>query len=196
MKKLVLILAFFLPCYLRGIVSIEVDASAYFPTNNTIRKIYGNVWSDFGVTIDHIYPFHKQIPNLAIFAQVDYLHSNGTSLGGNQSTKIQVIPITLGLKWIHKFQKNIECYFGVAPKYFFMKIKNNTLLVPQKTNDNGCGGYFSAGAFFYPISNLMIDLFFTYSYIKFKAPSSTPLYQGFVTNISGFNLGGGIGWKF
>jgi hypothetical protein len=191
MKKILLLLICASPCYVAA-VSIEADLSAFFPTESKIQKIYGNAWLDVGLTIDHIYPFH----NFSIFGGVDYLYSNGESIGGKNHTKIEAVPITLGLKWIKSVHKNVEFYIGAAPKYYFMWIKNDSDLVPRKSHKSSCGGYATVGSFFYPVQGLMIDLFLSYSYVRFDAPKSSSSFKGVSTNLSGFNLGSGIGWKF
>jgi hypothetical protein len=196
MRKLLIILTFFLSSHLKGIVSIEADASAFFPTNHTVRNVYGNVWQNYGITFDHIQPFSGTFQPISFFGQVNYLFSHGCSEGGNQPTHIQLVPITFGLKWIQNIHNNVELYMGIAPRYYFMAIDNNSSYVPNHQNNNGCGAYITAGSFFYPIKNCMINLFLDYSYMKFKAPCSTSYYESFSTNVSGFSLGGGIGWHF
>lgn len=195
MKKLCIILMLF-SCNVAKAISIEGDASAFFPTNHTVRKIFGTVWQNYGITFDHMQPFTNKWHPLSFFGQFNYLFSKGYSIAGHQRTHIQLIPITFGLKWIQSVHPNIEVYAGAAPRYYFMRIKNDTSYVPRHTNTSNCGAYFTIGSFFYPVCDCMINLFVDYSYIKFKAPSSTPLYTGFSTNVSGVSLGGGIGWNF
>lgn len=195
MKKLLSLIALaFLPLYASAI-SIEADVSAFFPINSTIKKIYGGIWPDFAFTIDHIQPF-RALKQLSFFGQIDYIFNKGHSLAFNQNTHIRLIPITVGLKWIQPLNNKTEIYLGVAPKYYFMHIKNNSSFVPRTSNRNDCGFSISIGSFIYPIKHLMINVFFSYSYIRFSAPSSTTAYRGFSTNLSGFNLGTGLGWKF
>jgi hypothetical protein len=195
MKKICMALMFFSLNCIKGI-SVEADAAAFFPTNHTVRQIFGSVWQNYGLAFDHIHPFTKILKPLSFFGQVNYLFSHGHSEGGNQKTHIQLIPLTFGLKWIQEVHEKIDFYVGAAPRYYFMKIDNNSSYVPQHKNSNGCGAYVTVGSFFHPVCNLMINLFLDYSFMKFKAPSSTSLYTGFSTNVSGLSLGGGIGWIF
>ncbi len=197
MRKVVFSALLGLPALLQA-VSIEGDVSVFFPLSSHLRNIYGKVWPNFGITVDHVQPFPEKVSSLSIFGQVNYLFSSGRSRGGHQSTDIQLVPLTLGLKWIEKVSDSVEVYLGAAPRYYFMHIKNHSSYVPRTDNDNGCGFYATTGSFFYPTEHFMIDLFFSYSWMKFSAPSSSssPAYIGLDTNVSGFDLGAGFGWKF
>lgn len=191
-RKAILLIMLSLPSSLRA-VSIEANVSAFFPTNAHIQNIYGNVWPDFAIKFDHI---TNKTPSLAIFGQIDYLFSKGMLEGGFDRTNIELIPVTFGFKWIHKIEEVVEFYIGVAPKYYYMNAHNDSPYIPHSTTSNGCGIYFTTGGFFYPVKGLVVDFFFSYSYITFKPPTPSDTLIGFRSNLSGFNLGLGIGYKF
>ena len=77
-----------------------------------------------------------------------------------------------------------------------MHIKNYSDYVPCLSNQHGCGALATTGFFIYPQEHFMVNVFFSYSYMKFKAPCSKLAYTGFSTNVSGLNLGLGLGWDF
>ena len=176
-------------------ISVEADASAFFPISSIPQQIYGHTWTDVAITFDHI-NFIPWAPCVNLFAMVNYIFASGLSQNGNEPTHIDLVPITLGIKWIAKVHEHIECYLGAAPRYYFMHIKNNSPYVPQTSNENGCGGFFTSGAFFYPQNHFMINVFFNFSYINLGAPASVLGVQSYSTNVSGFDLGVGIGWNF
>lgn len=198
MKKIIGFIVLLLP-FCADAVSVEADLSAFFPTTSVIQEIYGNVWPDVAVAIDHIQPFEK-VPELSFFGSVDYLFKHGQSIACNlachQDTRIRLIPLTFGLKWIHTFNDRVEVYVGAAPKYYFMHIHNDSAFVPCSSSKNGCGGYATAGTFLYPTEHFMMNIFLSYSYMNFSAPCSTATLVGFRTNVSGVNLGLGMGWNF
>ena len=194
MKKIVSLIALAFYAY-AGAVSTEVSLGAFFPTNSTVGGIYGSVWPEFAVTVDHIQPF-QTVPQISFFGEVEYLFSDGNSLVFKQATAITLVPIAAGLKWIQPLSNHVEVYVGLAPKYYFMHISNSSDFVPASSHQSGCGVYATAGTFLYPTEHCMIDIFLNYSYMNFKAPASTLTYTGFGTNVSGFNLGAGIGWEF
>ena len=114
-KRLILMLIASLTfIQLKG-VSIEADASAYFLLNHTTKKIYGPVWQYYGFAFDHMQPFLRTFECVSFFSQVGCIFSQGRSEGGNQPTKIRVIPLTLGFKWIQKVRNAVELYAGAAP---------------------------------------------------------------------------------
>ena len=184
----------FLPVFIDA-VSVEFSANTFFPINETIQDIYGNVWPDVALIIDHIQPFDR-VPQLSFFGQIDYLFKDGFSLDFHQATTIQLVPITFGVKWIEPFRDDVELYFGIAPKYYFMYTTNDSTYVPSSSNENGCGILANIGTFIYPTEHFMIDVFLSYSYMNFAAPASTSQVSGFETNVSGFNLGVGLGYDF
>ena len=196
MKRVYSFIVLMLPIYVQA-VSIEVDGSAFFPTHNITREIYGAVWPDVAITVDHLQPFDA-IEQLSFFVAADFLFKHGRSLCFKQETYIRLIPLTFGLKWIQTINDRVEVYAGLAPKYYWMHIKNESAYVPCSSNQNGCGGYVTVGTFIYPTQHFMIDWFLSYSYMNFKAPCSTqnPLVIGFRTDVSGINFGVGFGWNF
>lgn len=198
MKKIIALYLLAFP-FCADAVSLEADISAFFPLDSVIQGIYGNLLPDVGIAIDHMQPFERA-PELSFFGQVDYIFGKGRSIGCNlachQNTHIRLIPLTAGLKWIRTINDRVEVYVGAAPKYYFMHIHNDTSFVPCTSNEHGCGGYGVAGAFFYPVEHFMMNIFLSYSYIKFHAPCSTPAFIGFSTNVAGFNFGFGMGWNF
>ncbi len=93
---------------LSALVSIEGEVGTFFPISGNLRSIYGVVWPNFGITVDHLQPFSNPIKPLAFFGQANYIFARGDSQNGNQSTSIQLVPITFGLKWIQKVHDQID----------------------------------------------------------------------------------------
>lgn len=172
------------------------EAGAFLPVNQTLIEIYGQAWQDYGFVIDQIQPFKNKLEPLSFFGKFNYLAKHGYSLNDLQPTKIQLMPLTFGLKWLTPIHEKVTSYVGIAPRYYFMKISNDSTYVPQHTKSNHCGAYFTIGAFFYPKNNLVIELLADYSYIKFAAPPAGQNYFGFATNASGVGLSTGIGYQF
>lgn len=194
MKKLCGLIVFLVPFWTNAI-SIETSISGFFPTNRTLQKIYGHAWPDVALRADYIQPFCV-VPQLSFFGQVDYLFQKGHALVTREDTRIQLIPLTVGIKWIQRVNNYVEVYAGAAPKYYFMRIGNDSDFVPRKSHKNGCGGYATIGIFLFPEEQFIVDLFCSYSYMNFKAPASTLAYTGFRTDVSGFNVGVALGWDF
>ena len=190
----IILLILILPTYFHA-VSFEASVNTFFPTNEIMKNMYGEAWPDFALIVDHIQPFDS-VPQLSFFGQVDYLFKDGFSLNFHQATTIQLIPITLGIKWIQPIRDDVEIYFGVAPKYYFMHMTNDSTFIPPASSQNGCGFFANLGGFIYPTEHFMIDIFCSYSYMNFAAPESVPGVTSFSTNVSGFNLGVGLGYDF
>lgn len=195
MKKMLLSLLM-ISCFPASAVSVEGDASVFFPTDNVMQKVYGTLWQNYGIMVSHLQPLWGGAQPLSFFGQVNYIFSRGYSEGGDERTRIQLVPLTFGLQWIQPVTDGIELFVGAAPRYYFMKIENDSPYVPCTVKDKGCGFYCSFGSFIVPREHFMITLFVDYSYMKFKAPAAQTGLVSFATPVSGFSLGGGLGWNF
>lgn len=194
-RHLLLIFLISLNLSLYAKVSVEADVSVFFPISSNLRTIYGAAWPDLALSLDHISLIRK-FPSINLFAIVNYQFASGHSEHGDESTHINLVPITLGLKWVKKIHKRVEWYFGAAPKYYFMHITNNSPYVPRVTHQNGCGAFVTTGTFLYPKNHLVLDFFLNFSYMKFGAPHQPSNAVSFSTNVAGLDLGAGVGWDF
>lgn len=176
-------------------VSPFLNVNTFLPTSSVIQEIYGQAWPSVYLSVDHIQPF-SEIKQLDIFGQIGWIGKNGYSLNFNESTNIRLLPLAFGLKWLERVSDYAEIYIGLAPQYWWLKIKNDSNFVPQLYSTGGWGGEFVLGSFIELVYDLNLHLFANYSHKKFSAPPSTNTYIGFDINISGFWLGGGFGWKF
>ncbi len=178
-------------------VAVEGTVSAFLPTSHIVKTIYGKAWQQYGLVFNHVSEaVPKRFPPVTLFGQVNYLFAHGYSENGNQRTTIKVVPVTLGAKWFCSVHHNIDIYLAAAPRYYFMKIANNSTYVPAEQKESSFGGYGTFGVFFHPVDNFVIDLFVAYSAVTFQAQASTPTYIGFATKVAGVDLGAGIGFTF
>lgn len=171
-------------------IIVEAKFSYFLPSSQQFRDIYGAGGINYEISITA--PVWKVVN---VWAAADYFDKTGRSLKGNQTTYIQIIPATLGLKYIYP----IDCfrvYGGAAMKYFHVHTVNNSSFVDHEINRNGLGGVAEVGGMFC-YKHLVIDLFTNYSYKKFS--SSDSHHSNVQTNslqIGGWNFGGGVGYKF
>lgn len=177
--------------------TIETRFSYQWFQSSPIRQIYGE-------TIDYqltgTIPIYQgenfKLRGLNAWWAVDYSQATGHSLGLNNKTKIQIEPITLGLKWI--YPKSIfRPYFGLAFKYFFTQTHNDSPYVKKHINYNGPGFVTETGLLVFISKYVFLDFFAAYSWKVYKAPSvSLSNVNTTSLNISGVNAGGGLGVKF
>lgn len=89
-------------------------------------------------------------------------------------------------------------YVGSGMKYFFVYNYTDSDYVKKHVYANGMGGGVETGFTTTVIKHLVFDIFASYSFRTFGAPdlSDYPAVIPTGMNISGVNVGGGIGYKF
>lgn len=194
---LLIMLALCLTTSLNATLTTEFTGSAFFPTDRSLRKIYGVAWQNYGFMVNHIPQAHEEgVRPVSLFGSLNYILAHGASTNGGERTDIQLVPLVVGLKWFKAINDHVEVYVAGAPRFCFMKIANASVYVPATQKSRTLGGYIGVGSFMVLPSNMMIDFCLDYTYAKFQAAPSTDTYIGFPTNASGISLGVGLGWRF
>lgn len=182
---------------------LEFRISYYHPTSSELRKMFNSGGINYQLT--GTIPICPNSQNLLtrgtnLWTGVDYFSKTGHSIGFDEKTKITIIPITLGIKY---FLPSFSCrlpgnfYAGGGMKYYFLYTHNHSDTVRRYINRNGMGGVGEIGFITNIKNNLILDIFTSYSSKSFDAPSSSnPAVEGTDLNVSGFNIGAGIGYRF
>jgi len=177
--------------------SIQGDVSYFRPTASILREIYGSAWVDYKVALEHPLSCSDSFWNsLSIFADVSYLAKSGHTSVGHHKTHIQIIPVSLGLKWVQPISDSVNFYLGAAPRYYFLHIHNRYNFVKKNINKNGLGGVVITGFTYNFWEGLYLDLFASYSFKRFNKPSTPTNVVGHSLEVGGLDIGGGLGWKF
>lgn len=177
---------------------IEARFSYFWPESKTLREIYHNGGINYQMT--GTVPFYQgenfALRGLNFWWAVDYFLAHGKSIGLEEKTRIQIEPLTAGLKWITP-NSMIRPYFGAGFKYYFMQVRNYSSFVKEYMANNGPGFALDAGFQLFIAKYFMADLFASYSFKQFGAPSiELANVQPTWLDIGGLNFGGGIGVKF
>jgi hypothetical protein len=173
--------------------SIEGEVSYYYPTESIVRKIYSKSWVDYGVYISQDICLQRC---LSLFAGADYLARDGYSLGGHQKTRLQLVPLTFGLKWTQPAISVIDWYIGLAPRIYWAYIRDHNPISNSRIHKTALGIYATTGIFIKPVRHFFIDLFLNYSYATLGAPHTPYLVEGHSLQVGGIHAGGGLGYIF
>jgi len=171
--------------------TIEFKTGYFFFSDHRMRKVYDKGGLD--LQIAGSYPIWKW---LQIYGSVEFIERHGQSLNDHQKTRIWEYPISLGLKSVAKLSKNIQYYFTIAPRYFFVHAHNNSPFMDRKMNQNGIGGFVGTGFNFLPTPHLLIDVFGEYSYCKLHFHTHKKNTTGRSVQVGGFAFGVGLGYAF
>lgn len=134
------------------------------------------------------------------FASVNYFQKDGNSLGLGDATKVELVPLGIGVKYfIPSSYSRFDFYVGLGFQPVHTKVINCSPYVPAKQSQWGFGGVAKIGTYINITHNLLLDLFIDYSFVNvnFKtaqipAGPVTPLKA----DISGAIFGVGLGYRF
>ncbi len=170
----------------------EVGVSYYYFQSSVLRDIYDNGAANYRASISQ-----NIWNNLDLWAGASYLHKNGKSLNAHERTSIQIVPVSLGLKYI--LPLNLSCvdlYLNGAFKYFFFKTHDHSDFVKEHRHKSGLGGVFGAGSYFNVSKHFFLDLFVDYSFKHMHFSNAQPNITGHSLQIGGWDFGGGLGYQF
>jgi len=172
-------------------VLIEAKGAYFLSTNHLFKDIYNNGGGRYGGELTV-----KLYKHLYGFASADFLSKRGRSIGCCSPTKVNLINLGLGLKYMIPF-----CYgdfyvgLGVLPTH--LRTKDCSAFVIPKRSKWGCGGIGKIGTYFNLSPHVLVDIFVDYSFVKipFKCRSNQPT-QSHTANLSGCGFGAGFGYRF
>lgn len=177
------------PCCHRWL--LEAKAAYFFFTDSRIRDIFSTGTGIYGLEVSY------QAWNwLYGWASGSFLTKEGHSTAAHHRTHVTLVPLALGLKFVHSFNC-FDFYAGLGALYSYFHTKDHSPYVIPSTSKWGWGGTAKVGLLFYPYKCLFIDIFSDYSYMKFDVHkhSERTIYSH-DPNFSGVSIGGGIGWQF
>jgi Outer membrane protein beta-barrel domain len=172
----------------RGL-NIEVKGGYFIFSDHTMRKVYDQGGEDIQLCFS--YPIWK-IWN--IYGSIEYLERYGRSLNDHQRTRIQELPLTLGLKPVFPISSAVDYYFTLGPRYTFVWVKNHSSYVDKNMHKSGFGGFAGTGFIFHVGRHWTLDLFGEYAYTKLHFHSSKHNVIGESRQVGGFTFGLGLGY--
>lgn len=180
-------------CCGMGPITLEAKFAAYFPLEKRARKI-----------------FHKALPNFEIEAattwcdwqpwfNVGYIWDNGRSRGCHDKTKLEVIPLSLGVNYLIPMCNCIDAYVGAGAVYSFLRTRDHSEFVHEHVRKNAWGGVVKAGFYYNYSECVFFEGFVNYVYTRFRFRNDRdelPFVQRNDVNFSGIKVGVGVGFKF
>ncbi len=172
-------------------VLIEGQAGYFFPTSKKFRDIYGNgnVFGGGELTVQLYRPIY-------LWGSSHYYHDSGKSIGLRDSTKVTLVPVGVGLKYMYPINfMDLYLGAGVLPSYVKFKDKSNYVIPESKKWT--VGGIVKVGVLFNFQNNFFIDLFTNYSILKAKFnDTNNNAVARSRSNLDTWNIGLGLGYRF
>ncbi len=175
---------------------IAAKAGYFFFSNSTMRKVYDNGGWDIQLSASYpIYNLNERL-GLNVYAALEYLHCTGKSTQGGQKTILYEIPVNVGIQPVILITPEVQYFFSLGPRYFYIHQHNNSPYLDKNNSRNGIGLFVNTGFNFFPCDHLLVDVFGEYSYAKTHVDSRKTGVYSTNTQISGFTFGGGLGYAF
>ncbi|MGA2587594.1 MAG: OmpW family outer membrane protein [Candidatus Aminicenantales bacterium] len=157
-------------------ISIQMKASYFLPSDEYFKSIYGNA-PTYGAKIG--FDIWKSI---GIWLDAEFYSKTGKTTLMSEETKLQLIPITAGVRYMFLPDKNFSPYLGAGIGYFQYKETN-----PIGSVSKGDVGFIIQGGFVFKL-NRMIFVDVQGSYSSCKANPS-----GVEAELGGIKVGLGLG---
>jgi len=180
-------------------VLVEAKAGAFFPSDKVFRDIYGRHGGGiFGGEIT--------VPvwcGIAPWISADYFCNEGRSIGDHDATRVIIVPIGFGLKYMYELcvcDWNVDLYAGAGATYNYFKNRDHSEFVIEHPHEWGWGGIVKVGGIVNLDCGLFLDIFANYSFLKLDFEKEHTEDDGFVVRndakLSGFAIGVGLGYNF
>jgi outer membrane protein W len=112
-------------------------------------------------------------------------------------TKLTVVPVDIGLKYIFNPYSRFYCFFALGPRYFCLHQYNNSPYVDSIINKSGIGLFANAGVNLILGKRFLFGIFGECSYEKKTIyPKMAGVYSNGSVQIGGFAVGASVGYVF
>ena len=174
-------------------VEVEAKISAFFPSSKIIRRIYSDAIPYYELEIAKPFCNHWQVS-----LGLGYLSNDGHAIGCKNKTSFHLIPVTLGLKYLYSINSCMDIYTGAGACWSFLKNKDHSPFVHKNISDDALGGIFKLGFIYRIKEHIFIDIFteYLYQHFSFKHHFKDHYTLRHNLNMSGFKIGGGLGFTF
>ena len=189
--------------------TMEVRGAYYYLPSGPVKKVYTHNWIDYEVEVaKRVHPFVEVWGGVAWASRHGHTEKNYDSYGTffKDSTRIFVLPVSLGLKAIYPLFPYVDVYVGAGVSYSFLKIKNfckerysywglSHSPFKKAIYKNEFGGVFKAGFQVTLSDSTFLDFFVDYYAQTFRLSHKDDVRDVFKRSIdcSGFKFGAGFG---
>jgi len=190
--------------------TLEIRGAYFSPSSKKMRHLHSGGWTDYQVeTSKRIHDFFDVWAAVNWLGRVRSYRDHGYNDVKNQS-KIYVLPLSVGFKFIYPILPCTEVYLGVGGCYSFLNIYNHCsdykrhelsrCPFKRHRHKTNYGAVIKLGIQYSLTNNLFIDVFADYLSQRFRFShhdqESGQQQFGDYFNVSGFKFGAGLGVYF
>jgi hypothetical protein len=173
-----------------GLLDLEAEARVayYHPFSKKVRSNYGEGWAEYQFEIS------KGIDQYwRIWTGVGGFSRKGHSHGLNDRSTLQLIPVSLGIKYIYPLYSDMNFYVGGAACYSFLHIKHHSHHTHTNHNQGSWGALVQTGTTYFFKDCYYMNVFADYFFQDFHFSKSG---QKFRLDMNGYKIGVGLGLSF
>ncbi len=174
-------------------ISVEIQSADFFPLDAKVQHIYSSVFLAF--TLEG----NWQSQCWGMWLNCSYIFGNGHSISfDSHKTHLSLVPITLGIKYIHPLCDSTDFYIGLGACYSFLNTKDQGEFIHKRVSSNAFGAIVKTGITYNFCENLYIDGFLNYTYQRFtfSKTRSDPLVYRHTAKLDSLQVSLGLGIKF
>jgi outer membrane protein len=190
------------PCDSSWGIAAEMRVAYYHPSSKRVRDIYGKGWADYQLELSKSFKNCGGLEDVEwrIWTGISGFSKNGDSIGLHNKTKIQLVPISLGLKIFYPIICNTKVFLGGAACYSLLRIHDHSEYVHEHIRKESWGGIFQSGITYDFCSWAFASIFLDYYFQRFVFHNDRTSHCRFVErmdlNMNGFKVGAGLGISF
>ena len=174
--------------------SFQVRGAAYIPLQSEIRKIYGSALPTVEFEMSYQLAQWSDCNQLLLFWNAGWTFETGKTIGFGYHTRLNMIPLSLGIEYQVNICRNVDFYVGAAPTYSFLLIEDKDGFSKQHIYSSQFGATSKTGFRFTFATNFFFDVFGDFFYTPFGRMHDS--IQSFDGNMTGFFVGAGFGGKW
>jgi hypothetical protein len=174
--------------------SFQARGAAYIPLQSEIRKIYGSALPTVEFETSYQLSQWSDCNQLLLFWNVGWTFQTGKTIGFGYHSRLNMIPLSLGIEYQVNICRNIDFYVGAAPTYSFLLVEDKDGFSTQHMYSSQFGATSKTGFRFTFCTNFFFDVFGDFYYTPFGRMRDS--IQSFNGNFTGFFVGAGFGGKW
>ena len=174
--------------------SFQARGAAYLPLQSQIRKIYGSALPTVEFETSYLLPEWWDSNKLLLFWNVGWTFQTGKTIGFGFHSRLNMIPLSLGIEYLANLWRNVDFYLGAAPTYSFLLVEDKDGFTTDNMYSSQFGLMTKTGLRYTFFTNFFFDVFGDFYYTPFGKMRDS--MQSFNGNFTGFFVGGGFGGKW
>jgi outer membrane protein len=161
-------------------ITAEARVAYYHPSSKRVRRIYGDGWADYQLEISKGFKgfgdlfgngdcgcFNINDFEWRLWAGVSGFSRKGESIGFHDDTRLQLIPVSFGVKLLYPIFCNAKIFIGGAACYSFLNIRDHSRYVHEHTRREEWGGLIQSGITYNICDWAVVSAFFDYFFQRF-----------------------------